>query len=451
MKHFNRNLSKSFSLSGIATALLTMGLLASTSAVMAAEGLGGNQLTPMGAERTASADGKIPAWDGGLKQIVGNWKDGYGNPFANEKPLFVITAKNYQQYANNMAAGQIEMLKKYPDTYTIPVYKSHRTANYPQAVYDQIKENAKTAKLVDGGNGVENFTQVTPFPQPKTGVELVWNHSTRYRGAGAEREVTLATPQASGNFTAVTLSEEFMFIGDPVENSLFYFLQSVTAPARLSGTVLLVQETMNQVKEPRRAWIYNAGQRRVRRAPQVAYDGPGTAADGQRTSDALDVFNGAPDRYDWKLVGKKEMYIPYNAYQLLNTELSVDDIVKAGHINPDYTRYELHRVWQVEGTLKEGQRHIYAKRVMYFDEDTYQIAHVDHYDGRDNLWRVAEGHTVQFQDVQVPWYSAETLYDLVNGRYLVSGLINDTRGYNWDYQPQRSSFTPAALNRAGGR
>jgi len=451
MKLLNRNFSKSFSLSGLATALVAAGLLATTGSAFAAESLGGNKLTPMGAERAGSADGKIPAWDGGLKSAPGGWKEGYGNPFANEKPLFVITAQNYKQYEKNMAPGQIEMLKKYPDTFKIPVYKSHRTANYPQSVYDLVKQNAKTAKLVDGGNGVENFTEVTPFPLPKTGVELVWNHSTRYRGKSAEREVSLVTPQAGGNYTAVTLSEEFMFIGDPAENSLFYFLQSVTAPARLSGTVLLVQETMNQVKEPRRAWIYNAGQRRVRRAPQVAYDGPGTAADGQRTSDGLDVFNGSPDRYEWKLVGKKEMYIPYNSFKLLNTNLSVDDIVQAGHMNPEHTRYELHRVWQVEGTLKDGQRHIYAKRVMYFDEDTYQIAHVDHYDGRNNLWRVAEGHAVQFHDVKVPWYAAETVYDLVNGRYLVSGLINDTRGYNWDYKAKRSNFTPAALSRAGGR
>lgn len=439
-----------FTISGLATALLTAGLLATTGTLQADARLG-NELTPMGAERAGGANGRIPAWDGGLRQGPGNWREGYGNPFASEQPLYVITAQNYQQYESRLAPGQIELLKKYPSSFRIPVYPSHRTAAYPQAVYDLVKRNADSARLVDGGNGVEDFTEVTPFPVPKTGVELIWNHSTRYRGNGAEREVTLATPQANGSFTPVTILEEFMFIADPAENSLFYFLQSVTAPARLSGTILLVQETMNQVKEPRRAWIYNAGQRRVRRAPQVAYDGPGTAADGQRTSDGLDVFNGAPDRYEWKLVGKKEMYIPYNAYRLLDTSLSVNDIIKAGHLNPDYLRYELHRVWVVEGTLRDGQRHIYNKRVMYFDEDTYQLAQVDQYDGRGNLWRVAEGHMVQFHDVQVPWYSAETIYDLVNGRYIVSGLINDTKGYNWDYTAQRGNFTPAALSRAGGR
>lgn len=158
------------------------------------------------------------------------------------------------------------------------------------------------------------------------------------------------------------------------QNLLYYYKQRVTSPARLAGTVALVHETIDQVKEPRRAWVYNAGQRRVRRAPQPAYDGPGSASDGLRTADNLDMFNGAPDRYDWKLIGKKEMYIPYNSYRLESSALKYDDIVKAGHLNPDHTRYELHRVWEVEATLKPGQRHVYAKRHMYLDEDTWQLA-----------------------------------------------------------------------------
>jgi hypothetical protein len=173
----------------------------------------------------------------------------------------------------------------------------------------------------------------------------------------------------------------------------------VTAPARLAGTVLLVHETLDQVKEPRKAWIYNAGQRRVRQAPQVSYDGPGTAADGLRTSDNLDMYNGAPDRYDWKLEGKKEMYIASNAYKLDDPKLKYADIIKAGHINQDLTRYELRRVWHVVATLKPGQRHIYAKRDFYIDEDTWQAAVIDQYDGRGQLWRVSEAHAQ-------PYYNA---------------------------------------------
>src|SRR5690606_9217560 len=175
--------------------------------------------------------------------------------------------------------------------------------------------------------------------------------------------------------------------------------------ARLAGNVLLVHETIDQVSEPRRAWIYNSGQRRVRRAPQVAYDGPGTAADGLRTADNYDLYNGSPDRYNWSFKGKKELYIGYNSYKLDEKGLPYDDIIKPGHINQDLTRYELHRVYEVEATLREGTRHIYAKRVFYFDEDSWMASVIDHYDGRGNLWRVAEAHQMFYYHVPVQGYS----------------------------------------------
>ena len=226
----------------------------------------------------------------------------------------------------------------------------------------------------------------------------------------------------------------------------------MTAPARLAGGVLLVHETLDQVKEPRSAWVYNAGQRRVRRAPQVSYDGPGTAADGLRTSDNLDMYNGAPDRYDWKLEGKKEMYIPYNNYLLQSPKLKYADIIKPGHINQDLTRYELHRVWEVEGTLRPGERHIYAKRHMYFDEDTWAAVEIDQYDGRGQLWRVSEGYLVNDYQQGVAVYAGIGIYDLIAGRYLVSNLGNENkRGTDYSYKPTMADFTPAALRNAGIR
>ena len=214
----------------------------------------------------------------------------------------------------------------------------------------------------------------------------------------------------------------------------------------------MVHETLDQIKEPRKAWVYNAGQRRVRRAPQVAYDGPGTASDGLRTADNFDMFNGAPDRYDWELKGKQELYIPYNSYRLNDADVKYDDIVKAGHINQDLTRYELHRVWKVEATLKEGKRHVYGKRTFYLDEDTWQATIIDHYDGRGQLWRVAEAHNIMFYDTLVPWYAVEALYDLNSGRYLVLGLDNEETGsYEFGFERSSGDYTPAALRRAGRR
>ncbi|RMF16012.1 MAG: DUF1329 domain-containing protein, partial [Gammaproteobacteria bacterium] len=228
--------------------------------------------------------------------------------------------------------------------------------------------------------------------------------------------------------------------------------QEIVAPARLAGNVLLVHETIDQVKEPRRAWIYNQGQRRVRRAPQVAYDGPGTASDGLRTSDDFDMYNGAPDRYDWKLVGKKEMYIPYNSYKLMDKSLKYTDIIKPGHMNSSLTRYELHRVWVVEATLKSGMRHVYAKRVFYVDEDTWQAGVIDMYDGRGELWRVSEAHEVSFYDHKTPWYAVQAIYDLLSGRYLVLGLSSEeSNAYNFGVKRSSKDYTPAALRRAGRR
>ena len=443
----------------LALSMLATSVMAAVSADEAAKL--GTSLTPLGAEKAGNADGSIPEWTGGLPQNAGVADDrGFlSNPFASEKPLFTITAQNVDQYKDKLTPGQLAMFKRYPETYKMPVYTSHRSATVPQSVLDDTKANATNTRLVEGGNGLENFKTANPFPIPQNGLEVVWNQITRYRGGSVRRLVTQATPQANGSFSLVYFQDEFAFPTnltdyDPSKpsNILFYFKQRVTAPARLAGNVLLVHETLNQVKEPRLAWLYNAGQRRVRRAPQVSYDGPGTAADGLRTSDNLDMYNGAPDRYDWKLVGKQELYIPYNSYDLDSPKLKYADVIKAGHINQDLTRYELHRVWHVTATLKAGERHIYAKRDMYIDEDTWQAVEIDHYDGRGTLWRVAEAHSQYYYDKQVPWYTLETLYDVISGRYLAMGMKNEEKkAYDFGYKASSSDFTPAALRQAGVR
>jgi len=415
----------------------------------------GQQLTPIGAEKAGNADGTIPAWNGGLSKN----SDRYSNPYATEKPLFTITAANASEHAERLSPGQLAMFKRYPDTYRIPVYTSHRTAALPADIYSSIKQNAVNTKLGANGNGLDDFSQVLAFPIPQNGLEVIWNHMTRYRGGALERTFVQVPVQANGAFTPVKINEKMSWpsylkggVNSKDDNILFYFVQQVQAPARLTGNVLLVHETLNQVDQPRQAWTYNAGQRRVRRAPQIAYDAPGTATDGQRTTDNLDLFNGAPDRYDWKLVGKQELYIPYNSFTLADRNLSYDQILQKGHMNPDLTRYELHRVWKVEATLKEGARHIYAKRTFYIDEDSWGIAVVDHYDGRGELWRVGEAHAFMYRDAQVPWVTAEALYDLQSGRYLVGSLTNEEgNGFDFDQRFRHKDFTPQAIRRLGKR
>lgn len=440
-----------------ALGLLAQGALADLTQEEA-DRLGGDELTPVGAERAGNAAGTIPAWTGGLAELPANYVEGEPlvDPFPNDEVLFTITAENYEQYEDNLSPGQIAVLKRYPDTFRMPVYQSRRTAAYPDELYEAFKNDAMTAQTTDGGNGLANVDSYLPFPIPKSGIEIMWNHVLRYRGGSVKRTYVQVPVQASGAFSPVVLEDQLTFanyLEDAPENRLFYYKQSIKAPARLQGDVLLVHENINQVLEPRAAWIYNAGQRRVRRAPDVAYDGPGTASDGLRTADDLDMYNGAPDRYDWKLLGKKELYIPYNAYKLVDKNLSYKDIILKGHLNPEYLRYELHRVWVIEATLKDGQRHIYARRTFYVDEDTWQISIADLYDGRGEMWRVKEAHNLSHYQVKVPWYALETSYDLISGRHLPLGLDNELRGYqyHWDYKVSEREYTPAALRRSGVR
>ncbi|RAI71334.1 DUF1329 domain-containing protein [Pseudomonas fluorescens] len=445
---------------------LTLGLLAAN--VMAAVSPEeanklGTSLTPLGAEKAGSADGSIPAWTGGIPKNAGavDSKGFLADPFASEKPLFVITAATVDKYKDKLSDGQIAMFKRYPETYRIPVYPSHRTVALPAEIYESAKRSALNVTPINDGNGLANFTgnRYYAFPIPKNGVEVIWNHVTRYHGGNLRRTITQATPQSNGDFTVIRFKDEVAvpsLLSDlkpgSDENVLNYFKQEVTAPARLAGNVLLVHETLDQVREPRKAWIYNAGQRRVRRAPQVAYDGVGTSSDGLRTTDNFDMFSGAPDRYDWKLVGKKEMYIPYNSYKLDSPDLKYTDVIKAGHINQDLTRYELHRVWEIVATVKPSERHVYAKRHMYIDEDSWQVALADHYDGRGQLWRVAEGHAQFYYDHQVPAYTVEALYDLIAGRYIALGMKNEEkRSFEFNIDAKAGDYTPAALRSTGVR
>jgi hypothetical protein len=422
--------------------------------------LGGPELTPVGAERAGNADGSIPEWTGGITELPAGYKPGdrLVDPFADEKPLLVITAQNYQQHADFLAPGMIATLKRYPDTFRVPVYPTHRTAIYPDSVYAEAKKKATDAKLADGGNGVIDLGSSTiPFPIPQSAIEIYWNHAVRYRQHGNLVRTYTQTPvQANGNFEPVVFKETASWgpklSGNDDPNLLFTFMQIITAPARMNGDILLIHEYIDQVKQPRNAWAYNPGQRRVRRAPEVAYDAPSAGSDRLRTADDLDMMNGAPDRYDWKLVGKKEMYIPYNAYKLRNGKLKYKDIMHKGHMNPEHLRYEKHRVWVLEATLKKGVRHIYARRTLYVDEDTWQIAMVDVYDGRGELWRFHEGHAMVHYQERVPWLAAECQYDLLNGRYITIGLDNELKGYQYDFHPKGVSmtdYTPAALRRSG--
>ncbi|MCY1283864.1 hypothetical protein D3C84_249340 [compost metagenome] len=414
----------------------------------------GQDLTPTGAEKAGNPSGSIPAWTGGLTSPPAGFdaSKGYLDPFASEQPAYTVTAANLAQYADQLTAGQQAMLAKYP-SYKLNVYPSHRTAALPQAEYAQIAKEAVGMGLASNGNGLLHYEKSSvPFPIPRTALEALYNHLVRYRAGGYQYYPTEMVVQANGNFSPVRREVKVVMasaMGNPEPNRLYYYLGKVSSPESVAGGQTLVHEPIDQTRESRLAWVYNPGQRRVLRAPEVSYDSPIGTSDGLRTNDMIDLFSGAPDKYDWKLVGKREMLVPYNTYKLADRSLKYAQIIQANHLNQDLIRYEPHRVWVLEATLKPGERHIYAKRVFYLDEDSWGILAADLYDGRGELWRVQEAHSLQRYDVLSAIHVSDVAYDLQARRYVVYGLENEEKLTQFGIRAALKDFSPAALRRAG--
>lgn len=419
----------------------------------------GKDLTPVGAEKAGNKDGTIPAWDGGIVQAPAGYEAAKGltDPFAADKPLYTITAANAEQHKDKLAPGQLALLKRYPG-YSLPVYPTRRSAAFPAPVYAAIKAEAGRIATANDGNSVVGVEQSTvPFPIPTSGVEVIWNHAFRYRGGTLVRDTTEFPVQANGSFTPVRRHEVTIFGngmkaqagGKADDNVLFYFRTNYLAPSSIAGEVLLAHDFIDQVKQPRAAWVYNPGTRRVLRAPHVAYDTPRTGTDGLSTVDDYDAFNGSPDRFEWKLIGKREMVISYNNSRLTDKKLKYTDIIQPQTMNPALLRYELHRVWVVEAQLRSGKSHVYGKRVYYIDEDSWQIAHGEMYDGRGEIWRVLEVHGAQFYDGPAYFIAGTAQYDLQARRYVSSGLTNEEKPIRFNQPMKVSDFTADALRRAG--
>jgi hypothetical protein len=425
----------------------------------------GKSLTPMGANPAPNADGSIPKWTGetlGAPKSVNYKGTGthYPDPYPNEKPLFTITGKNYQEYAKNLTDGQLAMFKKYPDTFRMPIYVTKRDVRYSDRVHENTKQNALHTTLNADGNGTGNVFYGVPFPIPKNASEVLWNH--------------MASPLIGE--TVGTLDGAAVFSnGDIVmrqgieERNVFYYSEAITreefnksniaakvmiqtlAPVKNKGEVILVHEYKEVSKDSRDAWQYLPGIRRVRRAPNIGYDfpdGPG----GLRTVDDALMFNGANNRYTWKLEGQRELFIPYNDYVMDSPNTKYKDLLTPNHVNPDFMRYELHRCNIIVAELAPGSRHVYAKRRIYTDEDTWAAVMADNYDGQGTLWRTNLRTMLNMYDLPGMSARVEIYNDLQKGAYLTNYMVNEQSGpphrVPATYWPD-DYFTPANVRKLG--
>jgi hypothetical protein len=417
------------------------------------------ELTPLGGEKAANKDGSIPAWNGGYTTAIPGDKPGgrRGDPFKDEKPLFSISAKNMEQYADKLSDGQKAMLKKYPETYRIDVYPSHRTAAAPQWVYDNTFKNATRAKL--NGDLVEGAYGGIPFPIPKNGTEVMWNHLLRWRGASVQININQYQITSEGKAVLTT--------DGVVEQQMPYYFQDGTAeqfaknseywlvrvlnsgPPVRAGEAIVGRLNIDGSKD--QTWVYLTGQRRVRKLPNACCDTPTPAAAGVMSFDELEVWGGRLDRFDWKLVGKKEMFVPYNANKYMQPKTDAEVLTKQ-HVNPDFMRWELHRVFVVEATLRQGQRHQAPKSRYYCDEDSWNCVLGDRWDANGQLWKTLWAQPFVAPDLPGNPIGAFGFNDLVSGQAFVGNLYN-AKASQYAVKPRYpdSVFTPDAMAGEGIR
>ncbi len=419
----------------------------------------GADLTPVGAEKAGSGD--IPAWTGGLPTVPSNVSytpgDKLPNPFASDAIKYTITAGNMGQYDAILSDGYKAMLTTYP-SYKMNVYPSRRSCAFPDNVYAATRSNATIGELVGGGNGVGKAIMGFPFPIPNSALEIIWNHTLRFRSFKLTRQFTAAAVTRSGDYQLTTVQDEAILqwsdpskgAAEDLNNISLYYIANTVAPARSAGSVILVHETLDRSLEPRKAWQYSPGTRRVRRAPNISYDNPGTNSDGLSTSDAFDGYNGAPDRYDWTVLGKQERLIAFNNYDAEAAPYA--EFITPLHLNQDKIRYELARAWVIEAKLKPGNRHVYGRRVKAINEDNWTISESDLYDGRGELWRVQELQQLQRYNVPLCGSAAEVVYDLQAGRYLSLAMTNEEPQINYFADElDANRYTPASIRQLGVR
>jgi hypothetical protein len=393
-----------------------------------------------------------------MTQAPAGYKAGSGSrvdPFADEKPLFSVDGKNVGEHDAKLSEGVKAMLRKYP-AYRLDVFKSHRTAALPQDAQARTAKVAQTAHTANDGKSLMGAHAGVPFPIPQNGSEAMWNHLTHYQAACTQLKYSAWFVEPSGRTTMSSSVEGLVQAPYWQENSTadantyFRLRLQYDGPPRRAGEQVLFVDPIDYGQRGRRAYQYLPGQRRVQLAPDLAYDTPNPATAGSSTFDEVYLFNGAMDRFDFTLVGKKEIYVPYNAYRAVY-QSTPDQLLKQNFLSPDQVRWELHRVWVVEAKLKPGKRHIYSKRTFYLDEDSWVALLSDEYDAHGQLYRVGSALMAPLYDAPSPAADTHVHYDLTSGGYGVNVWPGSKGWIRISECKGEASWSPDALAAAGVR
>ena len=159
---------------------------------------------------------------------------------------------------------------------------THRSVALPQAVLDNTRKNALSATTLAGGMAVDKVLPGIPFPIPKSGAEAMWNFLLRYQGVNIATKYDSWNVDAAGTAALSTTGQAFINyaiyedMAKPISAKDTYYQMKLhyTGPARRAGEAIMLRDAANPLEQPRKAWQYLPGQRRVKLAPNLAYDTP---------------------------------------------------------------------------------------------------------------------------------------------------------------------------------
>ncbi|MBD8561850.1 DUF1329 domain-containing protein [Pseudomonas fluorescens] len=437
----------------IITVAATIACCAALAAVTPEEAikLGGPELTETGAIKSGNADGSIPPYSGEkpptAKAPASAGKFIWGDPYADEKPLFVIDSKNMDQYASKLSEGQKVLLKRYP-TYRIEVFPTHREAVIPDYVAKNTPKCSTTAQLVGDNNGIIGAASCIPFPLPKNGYEAMWNAALAVEAPYEKYDYKGWLVDSSGNLNQVagaTMYHENDYWNPNVKEPRYSqrLVNANTYPPAKAGNKDLRWRPMRMDQEEPRAWAYLTGQRRVRLAPEFTYDTVATNFGGMLVFDEINTFDGKMDRFDFSNLAIKEMIVPFHTQK---THFQpAEKILLKNHPEPSSIRWELRRVLVVDAPRKAGQRHAYKRKVFYIDQDSWRFVLYDSFDDGGSIYRTAVDLPYTRPETQSVNSTSQVMFDLTKGTYGVVNHLHDGGIFALEKLPSSTLMLPDSL------
>ena len=426
-------------------------------AALSTSGLASAPLTAVGADAAANADGTVPAYTDGLRAFSARRTPKLGerldHPYAADAPQFTIDRRSMRQHAALLSAGHQRLMRTHAD-FRMAVYPSRRSVSFPPAIEQASRSNESVTRLVNADE-IEGVTMGVPFRRPKTGVEVIWNHRLRYRGQANDWVFNRGVRHESGDLELSQARWQFQthynrLSSDGVEarDDMIYqslmFLEPAEVYPRYQN---VMHESLSPGVTRRKLWG-GISPRSKTFLVTGDNDALGIFSRKIRFGDMFDVFSGITDAYVYKLVGKREMIVPYNAFAFaVDVGLRPEDVLTPDHLNPDFTRYERHRVWVVEANVRQGKGHTFDRRVFYVDEDSWAILMVDCYtDGE--LVRFQEGHLLPVYPTESVAYAPHVVYQFDIPRYFATRLPLNARPPRFDDPEVLSArINPSALRK----